>query len=131
MCDNGYLGELCSLPVADCAPGESSAGIGNPWHPMGVVEDALWKLASRSSVADLVGTGGGGGRGRDGGSRMKANYFDCLYAFHMAGGNLVEAAEAQDELRKRWAVFLVLCFLRSCGEAGPGEGEGVCVCVCL
>ncbi|CAM9845083.1 unnamed protein product, partial [Ectocarpus fasciculatus] len=86
MCESGRLGELCSLSLADCPCGDD-------WHPSGVVDSALWPLARRSSVDDLVGDAGGKWRSR-------VNYYDCLYAFYMARGEEVEAARAQDELRE-------------------------------
>ncbi|CAN0174097.1 unnamed protein product, partial [Ectocarpus sp. 4 AP-2014] len=77
MCESGRLGELCSLPLADCPRG-------GDWHSSGVVDSALWPLARRSSVNDLVGGPGGKGRSR-------VNYYDCLYAFYMARGEEVAA----------------------------------------
>lgn len=97
MCKSGRLGELCSLSLADCPCGDD-------WQPSGVVDSALWPLARRSSVDDLVEGAGGKGRSR-------VNYYDCLYAFYMTRGEEVEAARAQDELRERWVVVAAgLCF---------------------
>lgn len=43
----------------------------------------------------------GRGKGRRRGSEGLVNYHDCLYAFFMARGMFVEAADAQDKLRVR------------------------------
>lgn len=69
-----------------------------PWEAAALVEDAMWEAALRSRVSDLVGGGSGdSGAGR----KRKANYFDCLYAFFVGRGEMVEAARAQDDLRAR------------------------------
>ena len=109
MCESGRLDQLCLLPLADCPPSSSISGDHQGWRPSGVVKGALWGLARGSNVADLVegapwDWAGGGGRGKRSKRRKRgrrANYFDCLYALYMAKGEAVEAARAQDELRKR------------------------------
>ncbi|CAM9708330.1 unnamed protein product, partial [Scytosiphon promiscuus] len=58
MCDSGRLGELCLLPLEECpSPSLSSispGGEGSWQHPSQVVKRALWGLALRSNVAEVV-----------------------------------------------------------------------------
>lgn len=115
MCDAGSLAALCALPLSDCpAPGEheddmevdevEDAPNDDHWKPRDIVVGALWSGAQCSSVQELVLSDDGSTAAADGKSGgPKANYYDCLYAFFMTYEMFVEAAEAQDALRARYA----------------------------